>query len=65
MNCKNCGERLLGDGYSTVLECPNISEERYAQVVQSAEPDSGPWYCEPEDIFKTCDEDELTGTLHP
>ena len=37
MTCPNCGERLEGDGCSTVLHCP------YAE----AESDASWWYAEP------------------
>lgn len=38
MNCKNCGERLEGDGYTTVLHCPNAEAEGYT-------PDDNAVYC--------------------
>ena len=39
--CKDCGEELYGDGYSTPLVCPFNDDPEVAY----AEPDSGPWYC--------------------
>lgn len=58
MNCKTCGNELVGDGYTTVIRCTNINTMALAEIEECAEPDSGPWYCEPEGRFKTCDEDE-------
>lgn len=37
--CKDCGEYLEGDGYKTVMHCPNLEEISYD------EPDAGPVYC--------------------
>lgn len=42
--CINCGESLIGDGYSYVLECPNI--KTYSDFITTAAPDEGPFYCE-------------------
>lgn len=39
--CKNCGETLEGDGYSSVLYCPYTDED-----TAYMEPDSGPIYCD-------------------
>ena len=41
--CPNCGEYLVGDGYSNgdPVRCPNALEEDWWY----SEPDSGPWYC--------------------
>ena len=38
MICKNCNERMEGDGYKTVLHCPSIE-------VPGVEPDANPVYC--------------------
>ena len=41
MTCKVCGENLVGDGYSTVMHCPNEDvDDLYL------EPDSDIVYCE-------------------
>ena len=45
MTCPNCGEPLLGDGYSTVLHCPNAEGESDTSW-QYAEPDAAPFYCD-------------------
>lgn len=42
MICKNCGEEMLGDGYSLPLHCVDAYEEDWWY----SEPDSGPWYCQ-------------------
>jgi hypothetical protein len=41
--CPNCGEYLIGDGYTNgdPVRCPNALEEDWWY----SEPDSGPWYC--------------------
>lgn len=39
--CKDCGENLEGDGYKTVIHCPNADD----QLTAYAEPDAGPFYC--------------------
>lgn len=39
--CKNCGEHLLGDGYTDVMHCPYADDD----ATLNAEPDSGPVYC--------------------
>ena len=41
--CPNCGEYLVGDGYSNgdPVRCPEALEEDWWY----SEPDSGPWYC--------------------
>ena len=41
--CPNCGENLIGDGYSNgdPVRCPNALEEDWWY----SEPDSGPWLC--------------------
>lgn len=44
--CRDCGESLEGDGYKTVIYCPNINELHYEEVVAYAEPDAGPFYCD-------------------
>ena len=38
MYCHNCGERMIGDGYSVVLHCPNAE-------VYDVEPDANPVHC--------------------
>lgn len=53
MNCPNCGERLTGDGYSTVLHCPNADTSW-----QYAEPDAAPIYCDV-DTFINSKHDKL------
>lgn len=40
MECINCGETLIGDGYQTVLHCPN-SDDHWDK-----EPDANPVYCD-------------------
>ena len=39
--CKDCNEHMEGDGYTSVLRCPNASDEEYA----FHEPDANPVYC--------------------
>ena len=46
MYCKECNEHMDGDGYTSVLRCPNASDEEYA----FHEPDANPVYCG----FKEC-----------
>src|SRR5690606_2133467 len=41
VNCKSCGEQMEGDGYNTVLHCPNASEETW----WDHEPDANPEEC--------------------
>ena len=41
MRCKHCGEPLLGDGYTTVLHCPE------AEGWEDCEPDADIRYCAP------------------
>ena len=41
MVCKNCGERMVGDGYSTTTHCPNADEAEY----EYNEPDANPVHC--------------------
>lgn len=43
VNCKNCGEKLEGDGYTTVLHCPNVDAEDYT-------PDDNVVYCTEADL---------------
>lgn len=46
MTCRACGEWLIGDGYTTVIHCPDAPEDE----VSCAEPDAYPIYCKlPED----------------
>lgn len=42
MICPNCGERLLGDGYSTPLICPSAIDEA---MFECLEPDAPPFFC--------------------
>jgi len=42
--CPRCGDDLLGDGYTLPFHCINAYEEDWWY----SEPDSGPWYCNPE-----------------
>lgn len=44
--CQVCGDRMTGDGYTTVRYCPNANENDTAY----AEPDSDPIYCKSEEI---------------
>ena len=37
--CKDCGENLEGDGYTTVIHCP------YTAASIDVEPDAAPIYC--------------------
>ena len=37
--CKDCGETLEGDGFKTVIHCPNVDG------VLCVEPDADPYYC--------------------
>ena len=41
MNCPNCGERMIGDGYRIVLHCPNARMEDF----EHSEPDAQPVLC--------------------
>lgn len=40
-SCKNCGEALEGDGYTSVMHCPYTDEDTYSMA-----PDYGPVYCD-------------------
>jgi hypothetical protein len=42
LTCHTCGEHLDGDGYTSVLRCPN-AEEQGADL--NIAPDSNPVYC--------------------
>lgn len=42
MNCIECGEPLEGDGYRTVMRCPNATDTE----IDYLEPDANPVYCE-------------------
>ena len=42
VTCKNCGERLDGDGYSDPMRCPDATEDDW----YFSAPDEGPFYCE-------------------
>lgn len=39
--CRNCGEHLIGDGYTSVMQCPYTEEDTL-----SMEPDYGPVFCD-------------------
>jgi len=39
--CPNCGENMIGDGYTLPSHCPNAYEEDWWYEP----PDSGPWFC--------------------
>ena len=39
--CPNCGENMIGDGYTLPYHCPNAYEEEWWYEP----PDSGPWFC--------------------
>lgn len=39
--CTDCGEDMVGDGYTVVMRCPNADDEDF----QSRAPDDGPFYC--------------------
>ena len=39
--CPNCGEHMIGDGYTLPYHCPNAYEEDWWYEP----PDSGPWLC--------------------
>jgi len=41
MNCNHCGERMEGDGFTTVIHCPNAKDH----VTSCLEPDSLPVHC--------------------
>ena len=43
MICPNCGEALVGDGYSLVLHCPRVDV-----TGSGLEPDANPVYCSAE-----------------
>ncbi len=43
MICSNCGEALVGDGYSLVLHCPRVDVDG-----SGLEPDANPVYCSAE-----------------
>lgn len=40
MYCKDCGERMEGDGFTIVLHCPYADDK-----VSDKEPDANPVYC--------------------
>jgi hypothetical protein len=44
-SCPRCNERLEGDGYTSVLYCPNIDELKHDRTY-SMEPDANPVYCD-------------------
>lgn len=43
MNCKNCNERMEGDGYTLAYHCPTVELEGVG-----IEPDADPVYCTPD-----------------
>lgn len=43
--CEKCNEALEGDGYVTVLHCPNADDDK----VDGVEPDANPIFCDFED----------------
>ena len=47
MMCINCNETMSGDGYTSVLYCPNMSEEGLLadDGPEYAAGDEGPYYC--------------------
>ena len=45
ITCRDCNERMEGDGYTSVLHCPYATEESY----EYHEPDANPVYCGFED----------------
>jgi hypothetical protein len=51
--CPNCGGKILGDGYRTVLHC------EIAEVPDDVEPDAMTIHCEP--ISRMTLQDEATG----
>ncbi len=50
MNCKDCGEQMEGNGYNTVLHCPNVD-------VSDITPDCDPVYCETDDELSEFEEE--------
>lgn len=63
--CKVCGDNLEGDGYKTVIHCPNIDGIRYREMVAYAAPDAGPFYCDKEAQIErlSLELDELESSL--
>jgi hypothetical protein len=54
--CPNCGGRLHGNGYNTVLHCENAEDDAYWYV----EPDARPVYCIPNtQMSRTATKDNL------
>lgn len=49
MNCKDCGEQMEGDGYTTVVHCPRVD-------VSDITPDFDPVYCEADDELSEFEE---------
>lgn len=39
--CPNCGEQLIGDGYTKVQHCPNADKDELDYMA----PDEGPVFC--------------------
>lgn len=44
-NCPDCGENLIGDGYSSHIHCPNVEFDDH----DCYEADANPVYCGFED----------------
>lgn len=45
MICESCGEFMEGDGYTSVIHCPNAVESRYVHH----KPDANPVSCHLDD----------------
>ena len=43
MICKNCGEDMLGDGFTRILHCPNSEDPE----LEYDAPDGNPYHCTP------------------
>ena len=46
--CKDCGGKMIGDGFTIVLHCEFADDELYFDK----EPDAGPIYCNLSDELK-------------
>lgn len=46
MYCQKCGEELEGDGYRTIVRCPNSDDPEIDYMA----PDEGPVFCDYEDV---------------
>jgi hypothetical protein len=49
MICTNCGETMVGDGYTTVIHCPHVNWDRHIYI----EPDAQPIHCVDADYPET------------